>query len=62
MAPDRPARYDYEYRRNSLPRTRSGGTANMFMAFAPLQGWRHVEVTKRRTAIDYAHVLKETGG
>lgn len=54
MAPDRPARYDYEYRRN--------GTANMFMLFAPLQGWRHVEVTKRRTAIDYAHVLKETGG
>jgi transposase len=59
MAPDRPARYDYEYRRNSLPRTRSGGTANMFMLFAPLQGWRHVEVTKRRTAIDYAHVLKK---
>ena len=54
MAPDRPARYDYEYRRN--------GTANLFMLFAPLQGWRHVEVTKRRTAIDYAHVLKETGG
>ncbi len=50
MAPGQPARTDYEYRRN--------GTANMFMMFAPLEGWRHVEVTKRRTAVDYAHVLK----
>jgi hypothetical protein len=43
----RPARYDYEYRRN--------GTANLFMLFAPLEGWRHVEVTDRHTAVDYAH-------
>lgn len=49
--PDRPARVDYEYRR--------GGTANLFMLFAPLEGWRHVEVTDRRTAVDYAHILKE---
>ena len=28
------------------------------MLFAPLQGWRHVEVTDRRTALDYAQVLK----
>ena len=28
---------DYEYERN--------GTANIFMMFAPLEGWRHVEVT-----------------
>jgi hypothetical protein len=47
----RPARYDYEYERN--------GTANLFMLFAPLEGWRDVEVTERRTAIDYAQVLKE---
>ena len=46
-----PARYDYEYARN--------GTANMFMLFAPLEGWRHVVVTERRTAIDYAGILKE---
>lgn len=59
MAPGRPARHDYEYRRNSLPRTRSGGTANLFMAFAPLEGRRHVKVTARRTAIDYAHMLKD---
>jgi hypothetical protein len=28
------------------------------MLFAPLEGWRHVKVTDRHTAIDYAHVLK----
>ena len=48
--PGRPARHDYEYARN--------GTANLFMAFAPLEGWRHVEVTAQRTAVDYAHMLK----
>jgi hypothetical protein len=48
--PGRPARYDYEYKRN--------GTANLFMVFAPLEGWRHVEVTDRHTAVDYAQVLK----
>ena len=47
----RPARIDYEYERN--------GTANMFMLFAPLEGWRHVEVTDRHTAVDYAHLLKQ---
>lgn len=51
MLPGQPARYDYEYRRN--------GTANMFMLFAPLEGWRHVEVTEQRTAIDYAHILRD---
>jgi DDE superfamily endonuclease len=45
------ARRDYEYERN--------GTANLFMLFAPLEGWRHVEVTDRHTAIDYAKVLKD---
>ena len=50
-APGRPARVDYEYERN--------GTANLFMLFAPLEGWRHVSVTDRHTAIDYAHLLKE---
>ena len=51
MKSGRPARYDYEYERN--------GTANLFMMFAPLAGWRHVKVTDRHTAVDYAHVLKE---
>lgn len=49
--PGRPARHDYEYERN--------GTANLFMLFAPLEGWRHVEVTDRRAAVDYAQVLKD---
>ena len=51
MKPGRPARCDYEYERN--------GTANLFMLFAPLEGWRHVKVTDRHTAVDYAHVLKD---
>jgi hypothetical protein len=51
MKPGRPGRFDYEYERN--------GTANLFMMFAPLEGWRHVKVTDRHTAVDYAHVLKE---
>lgn len=45
------ARVDCEYRRN--------GTANPFMLFAPLEGWRHVKVTERRAAIDCAHVPKD---
>ena len=49
--PGRPARHDHEYERN--------GTANLFMLFAPLQGWRHVEVTDRHTALNYAHVLRD---
>ena len=51
MRPGRPARHDYEYERN--------GTANLFMLFAPLEGWRRVKVTDRHTAVDYAHVLKD---
>jgi hypothetical protein len=51
MKPGRPARVDYEYGRN--------GVANLFMMFAPLGGWREVKITDRRTAVDYAHVLKE---
>lgn len=50
-APGRKARYDYEYQRN--------GTANLFMMFAPLEGWRNIKVTERRTAIDYAQALKD---
>lgn len=28
------------------------------MFFEPLGAWRHVEVTQRRTAVDYAHQMK----
>jgi len=50
-APGRKERHDYEYERN--------GVANLFMVFAPLEGWRRVKVTDHRAAVDYAHVLKE---
>jgi hypothetical protein len=49
--PGQLARIDYEYGRN--------GTANLFMLFAPLEGWRHVEVTDRHAASDYAQVLRD---
>jgi DDE superfamily endonuclease len=51
MQPGQPARHDCEYKRN--------GTANIFMLFAPLEGWRHAEVTQRRTVIDYAKILRD---
>jgi hypothetical protein len=49
--PGTPQRYDYEYERN--------GVSNLFMIFAPLEGWRHVKVTERRTNVDWAHCLKD---
>ena len=49
--PGREARVDYEYER--------AGVVNLLMLFAPLEGWREVSVRDRRTAFDYAHVLRE---
>jgi hypothetical protein len=49
-APGRPERVDYEYTRN--------GTANLFMVSEPLLGWRAVMVTERRTAVDFAEVIR----
>ena len=51
MAAGRPNRSDYTYRRN--------GVSNLFMIFAPLLGFRHVEVTHRRTSIDFAHICRD---
>lgn len=51
--PGQPERFDYEYVRN--------GTANLFMISEPLAGWRHVMVTERRTAKDFAEVLRWLG-
>ena len=48
--PGQPERFDYEYVRN--------GTANLFMISEPLVGWRHVMVTERRTAKDFAEVVR----
>ena len=50
VAPERPERRDYEYERC--------GAANLFMMVAPLAGWRHVEVTERRTKREYARCLQ----
>ena len=46
-----PSRYDSEYQRN--------GVSSLFMIFAPLLGFRHVEVTDRRTSIDFAHICRD---
>ena len=43
--------HDYEYERN--------GVSNLFMLFAPLEGWRRAEVTDRRTKSDWARVVKQ---
>ncbi len=48
--PGQPRRYDYEYERN--------GVCNIFMFSEPLGGWRHVEVTERRSKQDYSHQMK----
>ena len=50
-APGLSAAYDYEYERN--------GVSSLFMLFAPLDGWRRVEVRERRTKVDWAHVIKK---
>jgi hypothetical protein len=49
-APGQPQRYDCEYVRN--------GTANLFIGFEPLAGWRHVEVTETRRRVDWAWFVK----
>jgi len=41
VKPRQPKR-DYLYERN--------GTANLFILCEPMAGWRHIEVTERRTA------------
>jgi hypothetical protein len=49
-SPGQVLRYDYEYTRH--------GTRNLFLFFEPLAGWRHVEVTQRRTQLDFAHQMR----
>jgi hypothetical protein len=50
LQPGRPARYDYEYKRN--------GTCNLFVFYQHRAGWRHVWVTDQRTKIDFAHCMR----
>ncbi len=51
MQPAKPARHDYEYKRN--------GTANLFVYFDRHRGWRHVEVTDSRSNTDFAHRMRD---
>lgn len=50
-APGQPRRQDYEYQRQ--------GSCNLFLALAPLLGWRKVSVTAQRTAYDLAEQLRQ---
>jgi transposase len=50
VRPGSPAKQDSEYVRN--------GVANLFVAFEPLAGWRHVAVTERKTSVDFARFLR----
>ena len=49
--PGKPQRYDTEYERN--------GVSNMFIFFEPLAGYRNIQVTDTRTAIDWAMQIKK---
>lgn len=49
--PGKTERYDYSSERN--------GVSNLFIFFDPLAGWRHVDVTNQRTAIDWALQIRD---
>lgn len=49
--PGQGQRYDTEYERN--------GVSNLFLFFEPLTGWRHLSVTDQRTAVDWAHQVRD---
>jgi hypothetical protein len=51
MGPGMPERRDYEYER--------GGVANLFLFCEPLAGRRWVDVTERRTRVDWAYRIKD---
>jgi transposase len=50
-APGQPERQDYEYKRN--------GTVNLFVFLDAHRPWRKVKVTDHRTAVDYAHCMRD---
>ena len=50
VAPGHPVLHDDEYVRN--------GVAEIFMEVEPLGGKRHVEITERRTKVDWARFIK----
>jgi hypothetical protein len=50
IKPGCPLREDYEYERK--------GVSNLFLFFEPLAGKRHVQVSERRTKVDWAHAMR----
>jgi hypothetical protein len=50
-SPGNPERYDSEYERN--------GGVNIFLASEPLKGFRVINVTDRRTKVDWAYFIKD---
>jgi hypothetical protein len=44
-------RYDCVYERK--------GVASVFLAFEPLAGWRHVELTAQRRRVEWAHFVRD---
>src|SRR5437764_5712477 len=51
VIPGHPAHIDHEYERL--------GTANLFLFCEPLRGWRQVQVTDRRTKVEWALAIRE---
>jgi hypothetical protein len=51
VRPGRQARVDYEYERK--------GVCHQLLMCEPLRGWRHVQVTERRTRRDYARCVRD---
>jgi DDE superfamily endonuclease len=51
IEPGQARREDYEYERH--------GVANLFLFGEPLVGWREVQLTERRTRIDWAAAMRE---
>jgi transposase len=49
--PGQVEKFDYEYRRN--------GTANLFVFVNAHEPWRHVKMTERRTALDFAECMRD---
>ncbi len=50
MEPGCPLREDYEYERN--------GVSNLFLFFEPLAGKRYIQVSERRTKVDWAYAMR----
>ena len=50
VQPGKPRREDYEYARR--------GTCNLFGCFEPQAGKRQIVVTERRTAVDFAQIMR----